>query len=198
MHRSIHALRLAPCAAGALLLSLPSLALAEGISGMVEANPAKFLEDTVVFVKDAPANHTPKTAVMDQHGLRFNPHVLTVTVGDTVKWTNLDTVGHNVISPDGGGYNLGTFGPHEERTRTFTKPGTYTQLCAVHPEMLCFIFVGSNPYSATVGADGRFTLPDLPPGTYHVSVWNPHLKAADQTITVAPGQKADVRFTLHR
>ncbi len=184
----------------ALVLSCPLAAMADGgsVTGAVEVTPAKFLEETVIYLTDAPGKAAPKTVQMDQKGLRFLPHVLAVNIGDTVHFANHDAVNHNIFSPDQGGYNLGTFGAEQGKDHTFTKPGLYIQLCALHPEMQGFVFASPTPYSAVVDRDGKFTLANVPPGTYHVAVWNAHLKAPEQTVTVAAGKPAEVRFSLKR
>ncbi len=187
-------------ATGVLVVVAPGVVAAAGgtIAGKVEATPAKYLGETVVYVEKAAGTHAPATANMDQKGMKFIPQVLTVTAGDTVQFLNHDKVAHNVYSPDNEGYNLGTFKPGETRSYTFKSQGMYTQLCSVHPEMLGFIFVGQNPYSAAVDPDGRFALKDVPPGTYQVAVWNSHLKAPPQSVTVAEGKTAKADFALRR
>ncbi|HZZ84986.1 MAG TPA: plastocyanin/azurin family copper-binding protein [Anaeromyxobacteraceae bacterium] len=175
-------------------------ALAEGgtITGKVDATPAKYLAETVVYLKSVPGAHPPKTHNLDQKGMTFLPHLLIVTAGDTVKFLNHDGVGHNVYSPDNEGYNLGTFKQNEERTYTFAKPGVYSQLCSIHPEMLGYVFVGQNPYAAAVDAKGSFTIKGVPPGTYQLAVWNSHLKAPEKSVTVAAGKTLEERLTVKR
>jgi plastocyanin len=193
--------RLAKASLMAVTLALSGgVAQAAGgsVSGRVEAMPAKYLEETVVYLKDVPGSYPAKKVPIDQKGMKFEPHVLAITAGDTVDFLNHDTVAHNVFSPDNEGYNLGTFKPGETRTYTFKTPGVYTQLCSIHPEMLGYIFVGQNPYAAVVDREGRFTIRDVPPGTYTIAVWNSHLKAADKKVTVAEGKTAEESFSLHR
>jgi plastocyanin len=175
-------------------------ALAAGgtISGGVGAMPAKYLDETVVYVKEVPGTYPPKTASLDQEGMKFFPHVLAITAGDTVDFLNHDTVAHNVFSPDNEGYNLGTFKPGEKRTYTFKTTGVYTQLCSIHPEMLGFIFVNQNPYAAVVDHEGRYTIKDVPAGEYTIAVWNSHLKAPEKKVTVTGGKTTEVSFSLHR
>jgi plastocyanin len=186
-------------AVAALLAASALRAQAEGgtITGKVDATPAKYLPDTVVYLKSVPGTYAAKTVAMDQRGLKFIPHVLTVTQGDTVKFLNHDNVAHNVYTPDGEGYNLGTFKQEQEASYTFKKQGTYSQLCSLHPEMLAYIFVGQNPYAAAVSADGRFEINNVPPGTYQLAVWNPKLKAADKSVTVGAG-KTEVNVSIQR
>ena len=181
-----------------IFAATPALAAGGTVTGKVDATPTKYLEDTVVYLKKVPGSHTPRTFDMDQKGMKFVPRMLIVTVGDTVKFLNHDSVDHNVFSADDGGYNLGMFKGGETRGHAFTKEGVYTQLCSIHPEMLAYIFVGNNPYAATVDKTGKFTIKNVPPGTYQIAVWNPKLKAADQSVTVSAGKPAEINFAIKR
>ncbi len=183
----------------ALALTSSALAADGTITGKVEVTPSKYLEETVVYLKGVKAPpRTPETKAMDQKSMTFVPHVLVITQGDSVKFLNHDNVAHNVYSPDGEGYNLGSFKQDEERTYKFQQEGAYTQLCSMHPEMLAFIFVAPGPYAAAVDKKGGFTIAHVPPGTYQLAVWNSHLKAPDKPITVAAGQTVTQNLTLKR
>lgn len=185
--------------AAGLLAAGPARAAGGTISGKVEATPAKYLPDTVVYVKSVPGTYPPRTHELDQKGMKFVPHVLAVGQGDTVKFLNHDKVAHNVYSPDGEGYNLGSFKEGQSASYTFKKAGAYTQLCSIHPEMLGYVFVGQNPYAAAVDAKGHFTIKDVPPGTWQLAVWNgDKLKAPDRTVTVAAGKALTENFSLKR
>jgi plastocyanin len=181
-----------------LLLCAGAAGAAPGgsVTGKVTATPEKYLKDTIVYLKEVPGTYAPKTHNLDQKGMEFRPHILTITAGDTVKFLNGDGVEHNVYTPDGEAYNLGMFGKGQTREHAFTKPGTYTQLCSVHPEMQAFIFVGQNPYAAAVKKDGTFKIENAPPGTYQVGVWNPKLKAEDASVTIEGGKGAKADFAL--
>lgn len=187
-------------AAAMLLLFARSASAAGGgaVAGKVTATPDKYLKDTVVYLKEVPGDHAPKTHALDQKGMEFRPHILLITTGDSVKFLNSDGVDHNVYSPDGEAYNLGVFSKGQSREHQFTKAGAYTQLCSIHPEMLAYIFVGQNPYAAAVKKDGSFRIESVPPGTYQLAVWNPKLKAEDASITVTAGKAASAGFALAR
>ncbi len=186
--------------AATVLACAATTALAEGgtVSGKVEATPAKYAEETVVYLEGAKGDAKPRTLTMDQRNLKFVPHVLAVAKGDTVKFENHDGVAHNVYSPDGDAYNLGTFKTNEERSHTFAQPGAYSQLCSIHPEMLGYIYVAPSPYAAAVDAKGHYAIKDVPPGSYKVAVWNSHLKAAAKPVTVTAGKTAEVDFQVKR
>lgn len=191
------------CLLAALLLLAPLAARADGgtIAGKVEALPPRFLSETVVYlkaVKSAGLAPAPKKVAIDQRGLKFIPHVVALNVGDVIEFLNHDAVEHNVFTPDNEGYNLGLIKPSNAGTYEFHQSGVYTQLCSVHSEMLAYVFVGENPFSAVVDAHGAFKLEHVPPGTWTLAVWNSHLKAGDQSVTVVEGKTVEASFSLKR
>jgi plastocyanin len=179
-------------------LALPALGEGGTITGKVDVTPPKYLEETVVYLKTVKGNYAPKTHAMDQKGMKFIPHIATVTAGDTVKFLNHDGVVHNVYSPDNEGYNLGSFKQNEERSYTFAKPGVYSQLCSIHPEMLGYIFVGQNPYAAAVDKKGQYTIKNVPAGTYQLAIWNAHLKGPEKSVTVVAGKTVQENIAVKR
>ena len=187
-------------ALAAILCAAAAPALAEGgtVSGKVDATPAKYAAETVVYLKGVKASAKPKTASMDQKNMTFIPHVLVVTKGDTGKFLNHDNVAHNVYSPDNDAYNLGTFKQNEERTHTFAKAGVYSQLCSIHPEMLGYIFVGQNPYAAAVDKKGKYLIKNVPAGSYQLAVWNAKLKGPEKPVTVTAGKTVEENLTVKR
>jgi plastocyanin len=167
------------------------------ITGTVTAMPHKYLRDTVVHLVSVRGQWAPKTVDMDQRQLHFVPHVLAITMGDTVRFLNHDTVSHNVFSPEGH-YDLGTWPPGETRSHTFTQIGAYSQLCNMHQNMLAWVYVNQNPYQAVPDASGHFTIADVPPGTYVLAVWSSKLHAPDVQTTVAAGRTTTVSVSLQR
>lgn len=170
------------------------------ITGTVKVTGQANNGNVVVYVEHAAGSFTPAPAVMDQKSLKFVPYMLPVVVGATVKFTNSDTVAHNVFSPDHEKYNLGTFGPGLSKEHTFAKcakfPCAYVQLCNIHPEMEGYVVVTQNPYMATTNEAGQFTIANVPPGQYQVAVWAAKGKAQPKPVTVAAGKPATVDFTL--
>ena len=64
----------------------------------------------------------------------FSPNPLTVAVGSTIRWTNQDDIPHNVVS-DVKSFKSKALDTDDTFTYTFTKPGTYTYFCSIHPKM---------------------------------------------------------------
>jgi len=190
---------------GALVVGRSGATLADEatgtITGTVAAKPSKFLPETVVYLQNVTGKSVSakkRTIEMNQEGLQFVPHILIIEIGDTVKFLNSDKVDHNVMSPDGEKYDLGTWGEGQAKSRKFKKAGVYSTLCQLHPEMHAFIFVGQNRYAAIVDASGSFTIDKVPAGTYQLAIWNSHLKAPSQPITVESGKTQKVQFKLKR
>lgn len=64
----------------------------------------------------------------------FSPASLTVKVGDTVTWTNQDSVGHSATADDKS-FETGILGQGKSGAITFSKAGTYAYYCSVHSSM---------------------------------------------------------------
>jgi len=89
----------------------------------------------------APAAPAAGNTVMIQ-GFAFAPATLVVKVGTTVTWTNRDTDAHTVTSQGSGGPLTSTaLSTGQSYSYTFTKPGTYSYLCTIHPFMTATVTV---------------------------------------------------------
>lgn len=64
----------------------------------------------------------------------FTPPTITVATGTQVTWTNRDDIPHNVVSDDKT-FKSKTLDTDEKFSFTFTKPGTYSYFCSIHPKM---------------------------------------------------------------
>ncbi|HKF20814.1 MAG TPA: carboxypeptidase regulatory-like domain-containing protein [Candidatus Angelobacter sp.] len=172
------------------------LAIAGSVKGKV--TPGK----SVVYL-ESPSSPVQasgdKKVTMDQKGLLFDPHILVVQTGTTVEFLNSDKVQHNVFWPSVSGdkkksHNMGTWPQGERRPFKFTDPGVVSLLCNVHPEMSGYIIVSPTPYFAETGADGSFTLANVPDGDYTITAWHEGKKPQSKKITVKGDTTAD--FTL--
>jgi plastocyanin len=64
----------------------------------------------------------------------FGPQTLAVPVGATVTWTNKDDIPHTTVSTDGV-FKSKVMDTDEKFSYTFTKAGTYSYYCTIHPKM---------------------------------------------------------------
>jgi plastocyanin len=172
------------------------------IQGTVKATGLASNADAVVYIQQASGTFTPaaKPADIDQRSMQFAPHVLPVVVGTTVQFLNSDPTPHNVFSPDGEKYNLGTWPQGQTKDHAFAKcakaPCVYVQLCRVHPEMEGYVVVLQNPFFAVTSKDGQYKIENVPPGAYSVAVWHSKAKSQPKPVTVDAAKPAVVDFVL--
>jgi plastocyanin len=68
----------------------------------------------------------------------YTPDPININVGDTVVWTNQDSIAHTVTSASSDGsftsspVNSGTLGQGKTFSQTFTSAGTFTYGCQIH------------------------------------------------------------------
>ena len=151
-----------------------------------------------VFAPPAPS------AVMDQDGCAFVPHVLDVQAGQVIEFANSDPIVHNVraIGDKNRVFNIsmtGTSMPGKGKTvrRYFAVPEMVKIRCDIHAWMSAFIAVENHPFHAVTSDDGSFVLKGLPAGTYTVEAWQEKLGTSSRTVTVADGETAKLEFLYH-
>jgi hypothetical protein len=64
--------------------------------------------------------------------------------------------------------------------------------------MLAYVAPFTHPFFAVTRADGKFTIPNLEPGTYEITAWHERLPAQTATVVVpATGSKTqDFKFSV--
>jgi len=67
-------------------------------------------------------------------------------------------------------------------------------ICELHEYMQTWAWVVDNPYFAKSEKDGSFTIDQLPPGTYKITAWHPHLKPIEKVVTIPPGGTVSLNF----
>ena len=67
-------------------------------------------------------------------------------------------------------------------------------ICGMHEFMQSWGFMVDNPYYAKTKKDGEFAINDLPPGTYRVVAWHPHLKPIEQEVIVLEHGTVSIAF----
>ena len=97
-------------------------------------------DDTSSETTDDDADETPQSNAVDITGFAFSPETLTISVGDTVTWTNKESATHTATA-DGGEFDSGNLGNGDTFSHTFTAAGTYTYYCKIHTSMTATIIV---------------------------------------------------------
>jgi plastocyanin len=173
----------------------PPGASTNGVRGTVHAGNRP-QADAVVWldVRDA-APARSAHAVLDQRNLTFEPHVLAIQVGTTVELPNHDRVFHNVFSfHDGKRFDLGLYPVGSSRRLMFDRPGLSRVFCNIHPGMAAYVLAVETPYFAVSDAQGRFSIPSIPIGTYTYHAWRAGVETISGSVTVDPETPLDLRW----
>ncbi len=159
---------------------------------------------SVVYLDPAPraafdVRDEPR-ARMDQRDEAFAPHVLAIVSGTTVDFPNNDQTYHNVFSlsrtkP----FDLGRYAAGRSKTVRFDRPGIVRVFCDIHAHMSAFILVFSHRYFSVTDDEGRYRLPNVPPGSYNVVAWNESTPEETRKVTIPEGGgDLELNFALQR
>jgi plastocyanin len=74
-------------------------------------------------------------AEVSEEDITFTPAEVTVSAGDTVTWTNNDSVDHDVTADSFSSGDPGGMAPGDTFEHTFEEAGTFDYVCTVHPGM---------------------------------------------------------------
>ncbi len=147
------------------------------------------VKDVVVQLKEVKSGKAwtapAKPAALDQKGCVFSPHVQ-VIAGGNFDIQNSDPVLHNTHGYYGKNtaFNVALPIKDVKVTRPLRRPGVVRVDCDAHGWMEAWVVVAENPYYAQTGADGKFTISDVPPGSYTMVVWQEHAGEIEVAVTV--------------
>jgi len=186
--------------------------------------PDSGLKGVVVYLADIrrgkPFAFTPPT--IEARDCRFLPFVTVVKDRSEVVVTNMDPVMHDIQA-----YETSRLGPrvlfntplpmnpHHRRAvgadsheHLAGEPMTeqihmtkgrriFVMQCGFHAYMESWGLAIDNPYYAVTGADGTFSIPDVPPGEYRLVAWHPQVQTAqERTVVVKAKGAATAAFEL--
>ena len=129
---------------------------------------------------------------------RFAPRVQLARPNAAVRTSSKDPVLHTTQAQLENGrtiFNVALPVPGITITRPIGAAGTVRLNCNTHPWMRGWVIV-TDDAAAISGADGRFTIDNVPPGTYEARVWHESLKGAPQKITVVAGKPTELNFQV--
>ena len=84
--------------------------------------------------REAPETSGRVSSFVSIDQMAFSPDVLKIKAGTEVVWKNKDSSLHTVTADDGS-FSSGTLDLEGEFKKRFTKPGTYSYTCEMHPFM---------------------------------------------------------------
>jgi plastocyanin len=150
---------------------------------------------TLAGVKNSRA--ISSSGVMNER-CRFSPRVQVVRPKATITISSKDPILHTTNAAMDNGkalWNVAVPVPGIKIPKPIAGAGLVRLVCNTHPWMRGFIIV-TDDMAAVSGGDGKFTLQDVPAGTYELRVWHETLKGAPQKVTVGAGQSVTVNFEL--
>ena len=161
------------------------------------------LENVIVYLKDitkGKAAPSDPLALVNEHCM-FSPRVQGAMVGESVKISSNDPVLHNThpqnAETNATIYNIALPFKGFSVTKPLPgSPGLIKVKCDAHEWMHAWIMELEHPYYATTGADGHFTIKDVPPGTYTLVAWHEAAGEKSEPVVVAAGQTAKSKITL--
>ena len=162
------------------------------------------VQNVFVYVKDGlDASYTFETpsdpVLVHQEHCRYAPRVFGVRTSQPVAVVNDDPTVHNVhaLPRVNSEANQTTPIKGTQAKFMFSAPETMVRFtCNVHPWMNAYAGVVAHPFFAVTGADGKFELKGLPPGTYTIEAWHERFGTQTQQVTLAERQAQTVSFTF--
>jgi plastocyanin len=173
------------------------------MSEEVVVNDNGTLRNVFVYVKDGLGNRrfsAPRQAVvLDQVDCVYVPRVLGVQVGQPMEIRNSDDTLHNVHCAANTNLPFNEAQPLKgmKKNHTFNRAEVMVFFkCDVHPWMGAYVGVVPHPYFSVTGADGAFSLKNLPAGEYTIEAWHEKYGTQTQKMKVGDGETQTIEFTF--
>ena len=109
-------------------------------SGLVVALPMALASVLILHPARARSESAQSPTQVSVDNFTFGPDTLTVPANSTVTWVNKDEVPHVIASNDGV-FKSKALDTDDNYSYTFTKPGTYSYYCSIHPKVVGKIVV---------------------------------------------------------
>jgi plastocyanin len=136
-------------------------------------------------------------AMLDQSNCRYTPHVLGVRSGQDIEITNSDNLLHNINATptENRGFNISQPRAGITSTQRFQVAEVMVPVrCDVHGWMQAYIGVVDHPYFAVTGADGSYSIANVPAGDYTLTAWHEEFGTMTASVTVTAGEMAEASF----
>lgn len=149
--------------------------------GVVVDPETKGVANVVLYLRSEPSAIAPSYKTMkaevriDNKCCRFEPHIVALTLDQTLIVGNPDPIGHNAscAPPRDEPFNP-LLTPGQDFKHKFQVSQRLPQpiSCSIHPWMKGYVLPRDNPYFAVTGKDGKFEIKDLPAGEeLEIQVW---------------------------
>lgn len=161
------------------------------------------LANVFVYIKHGLEGKTFKTpaepVILDQKGCWYTPRVLGIQTRQILRVINSDPVTHNIhpMAKENRAWNQSQDPGAAPLRRYFIHSEIMIPVkCNVHAWMRAWIGVLDHPYFSVTSRDGRFEIPNLPPGDYTIEAWQEKLGTQEQKISLPASGKQALVFTF--
>lgn len=139
--------------------------------------------------------------ILDQKGCRYEPHVIALMTGQTLRVLNSDPTMHNVHAqpnaPSNPQWNMSQMPKGAPIEKTFHDPEVMMPFkCNQHPWMKAYVNVAANPFYAVSDAEGKFELKGLPPGDYMIAAIHEAAGEKISKVTLSPKEDKSLDFSF--
>jgi tetratricopeptide (TPR) repeat protein len=169
-------------------------------------SPEGGLQDTVVSIRAVPKGKPFASKMQTFHIERCHSdkYAIGIRNGEDLLVENTDPINHEIATYEFAGKNITqlaykTVLPHSTQIRdAFVREDVeeFTIKCNLHPFLQTHGFIVDNPYYAVTDKDGRFSIENIPPGTYEVIAWHTYSPTQRATITINSNSESSVEFTF--
>jgi carboxypeptidase family protein len=164
----------------------------------VVRGPSGALANAVITLAGVKAKGPGAPPTILNEKCRFVPRVQVARPQASVTTTSTDPVLHTTNAQREDGrllFNIALPVPGMKISKPAGDAGVVRVSCNTHPWMHGWLVV-TDDMAAVTAADGKFTLRDVPAGTYELRVWHEALKGAPRKVTIGAGQTVVADFSL--
>jgi plastocyanin len=170
-------------------------------SQQLEVSPQGGLRNVVMIVegvKRGKALPEGQSAQIDQKNCEYSPHVQVLPLNTELAIANSDPVLHNyhLYRNDETLFNVAQAVQGQVNRHILDQPGFIYAECDVHGWMQAHVAVVENPYYAVTDENGKFSIADLPAGSYTVRIWHEYLGEQTRNVTVSANTETALNLDL--
>ena len=161
-------------------------------------DPSGGVANAVVLVNGLEWIADPPAPVIKNEGCFFVPRVQVAKTRSQLEITSVDETLHSTHAYDDRQrtmFNVAIPFPGLNIKRPLRRPGVVRIECDSHAWMRGWIYI-TNDVGAVTSTKGRFEIPEIPIGTYELTVWHERYEGEMQTVTVTAGRTTEANFTL--
>lgn len=147
-----------------------------------------------VFVRIAPGQLEGYTAsgdvVIDQKACMYTPRIVGALPEQKIVIKNSDPTLHNVNAAIGAEtlFNSPQAKGAGNLEKSFEEVGIHRLKCDVHSWMRAFVVVNDNPFFGVSGADGSYTIKEVPDGKWKLEAWHSQYGKKTAEVEVKGGE----------